>query len=138
MEIIFEIIIEIVGWVMQVVAELLVQLFGQLVAEIIGHCMARWAQYGKPMQPWLAAVGCVMFGALVGAASLAVFPGLFMHTTIMRIINLILTPLAVGLFFAWFGYWLRNHARDTIRLEQFFYGYLFALAMALVRFIWGT
>ena len=52
----------------------------------------------------------------------------------MRIVNLVLTPIAVGLLMCAMGAWRARRGDAVLRIDRFAYGYLFALALAVVRF----
>lgn len=137
MEIVVEIIIQIAGWVVQLLGELLLQFFGELIAELIGRSVREPFRRPKPVHPTLAAIGYSIFGAIAGAVSLWILPALFISVEWLRIVNLITTPIAAGLMMARLGAWREKRDQETIRLDTFAYGFIFALAMALVRFVWG-
>lgn len=137
MEIIVEIIVQVAGWVVQLLAELLLQFFGELIAELIGRSMKEPFRRPKPVHPLLAAIGYGIFGVIAGAVSLWMLPALFISEEWLRIVNLIITPIAAGLIMARLGAWREMRDQETIRLDTFAYGFIFALAMALVRFVWG-
>lgn len=128
MEIIFEFIFSSAG-------EFLIQVLLEVLAELGMHRMRD--TFSRPPNPWLAAIGYALLGAVAGGVSLLVFPTLFVHTRGLQLANVILTPLAAGLFMMAIGAWRRRHEQETIRLDKFAYGYLFALSMALVRFNFG-
>ena len=129
MEIIFELIFSFIG-------EFLLQLIMEGLAELGLHSMRETWQ--RRPSPWLAAIGYALFGTIAGGLSLLVFPTLFVHATGYRLMNVLLTPLAAGLAMMAIGAWRRRREDELVRLDKFAYGYLFALAMALVRFYFGT
>jgi hypothetical protein len=128
MEIIFEILFQFVG-------ELLLQVVFEVLAEL-GLRNAR-EPFKKPPNPLLAAVGYVLFGAIAGALSLWAFPALFIASHSGQLVNLVFTPIIAGATMTLLGAWRRRRDQDLIRLDKFAYGFLFALAMALVRFNFG-
>ena len=129
MEIIFELIFSFI-------CEFLLQFIMEGLAELGLHSMRETWQ--RRPSPWLAAIGYALFGTIAGGLSLLVFPTLFVHATGYRLLNLVLTPLAAGLAMMAIGAWRRRREDELVRLDKFAYGYLFALAMALVRFYFGT
>lgn len=137
MEIIVEIVIQIVWWIIQVIGEVLLQALFELVAELIGRSVKEPFRRPKPVHPGLAVLGYAIFGAAAGALSLWLLPSLFISAEWLRIANLVLTPLVAGLFMERLGTWRKGRDQETIRLDTFAYGFVFALAMALVRFTWG-
>lgn len=137
MEIFAEIIIQVVGWILQFLGELLLQAAGEFIAELIGRSLSEPFRRPKPLHPWLAAVGYIIFGALAGAISLWVIPTLFISAPWLRLVNIFLTPFVAGILMATLGSWRERHEQETIRLDSFVYGFFFALSMALVRFTWA-
>ena len=132
-----EIIAEVLLGLMQVGGELLLQLvfevFGGLALRSLGEPFRR----REPINPVFAAVGYTLFGAMAGGISLWIAPSLFIETEWLRVLNLIATPMAAGVLMAALGAWRRRRGEGFIRLDRFGYGFLFALAMAGVRFVWG-
>ena len=119
----------------ELIGEFLLQAILEALFELGFHAVAE--PFRKPPNPWLAALGYVIFGATFGAISLAIFPD---HLTPMswRIINLIFTPIAVGGCMALLGSWRAKRGDPVLRIDRFSYGYLFALSLALVRFSFAT
>lgn len=132
-----EILIQLAWLLLQFLAELFLQIFLEIVVAIIGRKVK--APYHRPerVSAELAALGYALCGAVVGGLSLWLFPALFITGPWLRIANLLLTPILAGLFMGGLGAWRRRHARETIRLDSFAYGFLFAAAMTLVRYVWG-
>jgi hypothetical protein len=46
----------------------------------------------------------------------------------------VVSPLVVGILMAIRGGWLKRNEKEPIRIDSFFYGYLFALVFAAVRY----
>lgn len=128
---------------MEIIIELLLQFFGELLLQLIFEALAEVGlqrfcpQRRKPVNFWLAIVGYTVLGIIAGALSLLVFPELFLASRGARLANVILLPILAGGVMALFGVWRRRREQDLIRLDRFAYGYLFALAMALIRFWFG-
>ena len=91
----------------------------------------------KPLNPWLAGLGYSIFGAVAGAISLGAFPASFIRAPWLRILNLVLTPILAGVAMTALGRWRKRKDQELIRLDRFAYAFLFALAIALVRFKWA-
>jgi hypothetical protein len=82
--------------------------------------------------PWFAAIGYTVYGAIIGGLSLLVVP----HNLVpeaWRVANILLTPLAAGLAMMAMGRWRARRGDTRLRVDRFVYVYLFALAMALAR-----
>lgn len=134
MEIIGEIIVQVLGWLL----ELLLQGIFEIIGELLGHCIKEPFRRPKPIHPVLAAMGYAIFGAIAGAISLWIFPAHFISSHWLRIVNLLLTPCVAGILMALIGAWRMRHQQELIRLDRFSYGFCFALAMAVIRFTYGS
>jgi len=124
MEIIFELLLE-----------FLLQILVEIAAEFGLHSVAE--PFRREPNPFFAAVGYSLFGVALGAASLWVFPNHMVRSPIGRVANLVLTPLAVGLCMSWLGAWRSRRGAAVLRIDKFWYGALFALAFAAVRYRWA-
>jgi FtsH-binding integral membrane protein len=125
MESIFEAIFEII-W------ELLLQVVFEVLAEFGMHSTIE--VFKRRPNPWFAAVGHVLLGAIAGLISLLIFPALLIHSHNAQLASLFLTPLLAGGTMSLVGSWRRRRGQPVMRIDRFAYGYLFAVAMALVRF----
>ena len=113
-------------------AEFLLQIIVELLAEI--GLRSTTEPFRKPPNPWLAAIGYAIFGATAGGISLFVLPEPLVQEETWRLVNLAVTPVLVGLAMAAMGAWRSRRGQQTLRIDRFSYGYLFALCMAIVRF----
>lgn len=120
---------------LQFVGEFLLQVIGEALLEIGLHSLAEPLR--QPPNPWLAAIGYGIFGAVFGGLSLLIFPVHLTPAGAMRIANLVLTPLAVGGVMSAMGTWRAHRGEAIFRLDRFSYGFLFALALAMVRFVFA-
>lgn len=96
------------------------------------HSMAE--PFKKPPNPWLAAMGYFLFGAIFGGISLLIVSSHLVTNEHWRIVNLVVTPLAVGLGMSAMGMWRARRGETVLRIDRFSYGYLFALSFALMRY----
>lgn len=85
----------------------------------------------------LASFGYLLFGTIAGILSLQLFPQLLVSTTV-RITNLVITPLLVGLLMSVMGRIRRRRGGTVLRINRFIFGYLFALSFALIRYFYAT
>jgi hypothetical protein len=129
MEFAFEIIFQLLG-------EFLLQAFAQLLKELGAHSLAN--TFKRPRNPALSTIGFTLWGLLAGGISLWIFPSSHIHDPMFRTLNLIVTPLAIGLAMMLVGKIRRRKGQDLVRLDQFGYAFVFAFAMALVRYIWAA
>lgn len=111
----------------------------QIIFEILAELGLQSAKavFKRPPNPILATFGYALYGAIAGGLSLWWHPAHFTKTLAIRIAVLVLAPIAAGLVMTLIGAWRRRRDQDLIRLDRFAYGYVFALAMAAVRFAWG-
>ena len=133
MEIFFELLLA----ALQILGELLLQVVLEVLAELGLRSVREPFRRPEPIHPFMAAVGYALFGAIAGGASLWLFPNLFIGTRSLRLMNLVVTPVAAGLMMSAIGAWRRRRDETLIRIDRFGYGFLFALSMAAVRFAWG-
>lgn len=118
----------------QVVGEFLLQAAIEILAELGMQSLAE--PFRKRPSTWLAAFGYTVFGAVAGGLSLLVFP---QHLTPedWRIAHLLVTPVAVGIAMMMLGRWRARRGDDVLHIDRFACGYLFALSLALVRFVFA-
>jgi hypothetical protein len=118
--------------IFHIFAEILLQAMAEMMFSIglgsMGEAFSR-----KP-NPVLAAIGYGFFGAILGGVSLLLFPHPFIVIAFTRIVNLVVTPIVVGLVMASLGTWKLRRKKVVFRIDRFSYGYLFALSFALVRY----
>ncbi len=117
------------------VGEFLLQAIGEALVELGLHSVAE--PFRRPPNPWLAALGYTIFGAVLGGLSLLAFPTNLVPEA-WRVVNLVATPLAVGGIMAAIGAWRARRGESVLRIDRFAYGYLFALSLALVRFFFAA
>lgn len=133
-----EILAEIVLWLLWGLAEILLQVLFEALAELGLRPFVEPFKPARQVSPWVAAIGYVIYGAAVGGISLYFFPAPFLTATWARIANLAVAPLAAGAAMAMIGAWRRKRGEDLIRLDRFSYGVLFALSMAVVRYLFAV
>jgi hypothetical protein len=120
--------------------EFLLQIIGEFILQIVVEALFALGYsslaetFKQPPNPWLAALGFLLFGAIAGGLSLLVFPSNLTPAGLPRVANLIFTPLLVGLCMSAIGAWRSKRGNLVLRIDKFWYGYCLALALALVRF----
>lgn len=118
----------------QVCAEGLLQLLGELGFRAFSEPFLPREKRSAP----IAAVAYVAFGCMLGGLSLLIAPHSLIPKAEFRMLNLIVTPILVGLVMAGLGAVRRKKGEDVLRLDTFAYAYLFALGMTLVRWYWAS
>jgi hypothetical protein len=123
LSIIWEVIIEVLG-------ELLLELFVQGVTSTL-------AEGFRPKQhasPFLAAVGLIGAGALIGVGTSIILPHRIFGFQTTRGFSLVLAPLVTGYVMEMYGNWCDKHSRRRSGLATFPGGAVFAFSVAVVRF----
>ena len=127
LQILFEFFIE---FVLQIVLEVLL--------EVGLHKLSVTSWERKTINATFAVLTYFVLGFLVGCFSIVVFPRSFIRTSRLHGISLIITPTLAGLVMWGIG-WLRaRQGSSRIRLDTFAFGFIFALGMSLVRFLFTT
>lgn len=126
METILEVVLEVLGeFLFEVVLQLLFELgIRALLAPLRASVAAsmRW--------PWL-----TLAGALAGAGSLLVAPHAFLTSAALRLANVVVSPLVAGAAIAAFGALRVRRGLVVLPIDRFVGGYAFALAFAVVRWV---
>lgn len=120
-----------IEFLIQVVGEFLLQIVVETLVELGLHSLAEPLR--RPPNPWLAALGYGLLGAIFGGLSLLVLPDHLTPAGLARHANLLLTPVAVGAGMVALGAWRARRGERLWRIDRFACGYLFALGFALLR-----
>jgi hypothetical protein len=131
---------------MEIIAELLLGFIVEILLPLIGEISFEFLlrSLGEPFvarerrNAFTAGVGYFLLGLILGAASLLIFPRSFVRSERFHGINLLITPVVSGLVMAAIGRWREREGKTLLRLDSFVYGFVFALAMALVRFVYTS
>jgi multisubunit Na+/H+ antiporter MnhG subunit len=129
MEFLFEILFEIFG-------EIILSLIFEGLAELGFHKAA--SVYSKPRHPVISGIGYLLLGGLAGGLSLVIFPESFVHTESLKLVNLFVTPVLLGLIMVMIGKLREKKGQERVKLDRFSYGFLFAFGMSFVRFMWAS
>lgn len=119
--------------------ELLFELLGEFLLQVCGELLAELGLRGlaQPFEKrpslWWAAISYAVLGLLVGGLSLLAFPQNLIAPQ-WRLANLIVTPLAVGAVMHAVGRWREGRGQALLRIDRFGCGFIFALALGLVRY----
>ena len=123
-------------FLLELLFEFVIQIVGEALFELGFHSLAE--PFRKPPNPWLAALGYALFGAIFGGISLWLFPHHMVVSAGWRLVNLFLTPALAGVCMSLIGSLRAKHGHTVLRIDRFSYGFLFAICLALVRFQWAN
>lgn len=124
---------------MSFLAEILFEFVIQFVLEVLVEMGAHGLKRDRsPLHPAISIAIYVLLGALLGWISYLFFPQHLISHPYIRVVNLVITPIAVGMALGAIGAWRAKRGTELVRLDKFAYGYAFALAFALVRFALGS
>ncbi len=125
----------------EILFQFIFEIFGQLIFELLAEFGIRGVRHAtnveKPKNPALASFGYMILAAIAGGCSLFIFPSHIVKYPSLRIINLLLSPLVVGVFMSLRRKSLIKNGRAALRLDSFVYGFAFALVFGLVRFFFA-
>jgi hypothetical protein len=125
MEFLFEIVLQFLG-------EIMLQIFLECIFEIGFHSVSNTIK--TPKNTFWAAIGFVLWGVIGGGISLLTFPKSMIHNRDFRAVALIAIPLVAGFCMTILGKIRSSKGQGIIRMDRFFYAFVFAFTMALVRF----
>jgi len=126
MEFLFEILFQFIG-------EILLQVIFELLAELGFRSLTDTLK--RPRNAVMSTIGFVLLGAMAGGISLLILPRSPISNLALRKINILVTPLVAGGVMMLIGRQRDKWGQTLVRLDRFGYAFVFALAMAVVRYI---
>lgn len=123
------------SFLIELLFEFVLQFVLEFVVEILSH---RYKRERAGLHPAIAVGLYALIGGGLGWVSCLVFPHPLVSFPHAAVVNLAVTPVAVGLSLAAVGAWRSRRSMELVLLDKFVYGYIFALAFALVRFALAT
>jgi hypothetical protein len=118
--------------------EVLIPAVAEIAFEFLLHCLGEPFIRRESRIPAMAGIGYFLIGLMLGGLSLLVFPQSFVRSENFHGISLLITPVVVGLLMSTIGRWRLRQGKTLLRLDSFVYGFVFALPLALVRFVYTT
>ena len=122
---------------MEIIFEVIFETIGHVLFEGIFEVIARtwpWARSDKPHHPLFSLFGYVFFAAMLAYISVLLFPAHIIRAEHLRIANLLIAPVIVGLLMKRKRRILEMKNARTIPLDSFWFGFAYAFVFALVRF----
>jgi hypothetical protein len=123
--------------IFEILAEAFIQVLCEVIVSLVSHSIRNVIEESKAISPVLAAVGYLLLGFACGEVSVFVFPHPLIHPSNIHGISLLVSPILTGLVMAQVGLVHRRKDQRAVRIESFWYGFTFALGMALVRFFFA-
>ena len=117
---------------LEVLGEVLLQVIGQILVELGLHAIVE--PFRRPPNPFVAAIGYILLGAIFGGFSLLAFSTHMIGSRTLQVLNLVVSPIAAGLSMMVLAAWRTKRGQSLLRIDTFSYGFLFALAFACIRF----
>jgi hypothetical protein len=130
---------EFLSGLLSAAAELLFEVFFQIALEAMVALIVRSVrnvfEKSNAIDPILAAISYLSLGTVFGIASLRLFPHPLFHPSRFHGISLLISPVVTGFVMSQVGLVIRRKGKHAVRIESFGYGFMFALGVAIVRFI---
>jgi hypothetical protein len=131
---------------MEIIAELvlgfilesLIPAIIEISFDFLWRCLGETFISRESRNGFMAGIGYFLFGLILGGVSLLVFPQSFVRSETFHGISLLITPVVSGLAMGALGRWREGRGETVLRIDSFVYGFVFALAMALVRFVYTS
>ena len=124
----------ILAGIAELVAEILLEAVFAELAGALSRALRLFRVNVRRANPFVATVMFGLFGVCFGFLSVWLFPHHLVHPTRVHGISLLISPILTGLLMAQIGRTVRRWGRHPVQIESFGYGFIFALAIALVRF----
>ena len=140
MEILFEILSALIGLLLEALLELAAEAALDLFSRGVAGVLTDLFETSEGRNPVLAALGYAVLGVLAGALSIQVLPHPLVHRqhpSRFHGISLVVSPVITGFAMSALGSILRRHGKKVVPIESFWFGFAFALGMALVRFFFA-
>lgn len=129
--------------------EIIFELLAQLVFEILVQGVFELGGRGvvaifrndsdaTKTNPYRAICGYILMGAAAGGISIWLMPMHLLASSVLQILNLAVTPIALGFIFEFIGRWKANHDKRRYAVDRFSYGFTFALTMGLIRYFFAA
>ena len=120
---------------LEILLEPLIAIIGEILVEAVLHKFARIRWVRRTTRVVATAIMYFGVGLVVGFFSVLIFSKPFVRSSTLHGISLLITPGLGGVVMSYIA-WLRVRTWDwTIRIETFFYGFVFAFAIALLRLL---
>lgn len=121
--------------IVELIVEILLYTIGDWLVTLGFESIAHSFKRQKDASKYLALIGCVFIGSLLGIISYFIYPYRIVSTSSFSGISLIVSPLIVGLIMKKIGVHRIKTNKPISVLATFEGGTLFAFSMSLLRFL---
>ena len=129
-----ELLAGVIAAIVEVLFESVIEIGCAGAASLLTRAVSKLFKTISDLNPIATAFALGMLGLLVGFLSVVAYPHPFVHPSRLHGVSVIVSPLITGFVMSQLGRLLRNHGGRVTPVESFGYGFVFAFAMALVRF----
>jgi hypothetical protein len=130
-----ELLAALLGAVFEILCEALIEILLEVFVAFLSRTIRKLFVVSRRVGRLLTTVVFAVTGCTAGFLSLAVFPHPLVHPSRFHGVSLLISPAVAGLAMALIGRIVRSRGGKSVQIESFGYGFIFALAMALVRFV---
>jgi hypothetical protein len=120
---------------LEILGEVFFEIAAEAVADFILRSVRNLIGESKAISPILAAAGYLILGIGFGILSAFLIPHPLMHRSKFHGASLVVSPVLTGLIMSQVGRMLRRRGKAPLQLESFWYGFSFALGVAIIRFL---
>ncbi|HKF48486.1 MAG TPA: hypothetical protein VKB38_14075 [Terracidiphilus sp.] len=125
-------------FLLECLVEVLIEFAMGLAADVTARAIRRTTLGGRRIGPALSTFLVALAGFIAGFASVWIFPHPFVRPSRFHGVSLIISPLVTGILLALLGQGIRRRGKESVAIESFRYGFVFALAIAIVRFAFAS
>jgi hypothetical protein len=118
-----------------VLAEALLQIVGEMLAQGAWRSLANTTRHIGQADPFLALLGCILLGAVLGGLSGLVLPHRIVRAPPLPGLSVLAAPIVTGTLMDLYGRRLRRSGRKPSWLTTFSGGGTFAFVFAIVRLL---
>jgi hypothetical protein len=125
--------------------EIIFEFFLELLLQLIGEALveAGFHKFSSPpitrtLDTIFALVKYLVLGIIAGWFSTMIFPHSFIRSSKLHGMSLVITPLLAALTIYGIGWIRQRQGKERIGWDTFACAFVFAFAMALVRFLFTT
>ncbi|MDR3792576.1 MAG: hypothetical protein P4L03_04255 [Terracidiphilus sp.] len=130
-----DLLLSILSALIEIALEFFMEFAGEMLISGLLRVAKRIVGNFSRVNAFVIAILFGILGTLLGFLSVALFPHPLVHPSRIHGISMIIAPLMTGLAMMAIGRAIRLRGKETTEIENFSNGFVFALAMAIVRFV---